>query len=69
MKKNLWIVISLLLVSAMVISGCSFQAAPAAPKVLKARLIRDITNLDTANVTGHVEDTDRPGRYGRPVPL
>ena len=36
------------------------QAAPpteAAPKVLKVRLIRDIENLDTANVTGSVEDT------------
>lgn len=27
------------------------------PKVLKIRLIRDINNLDTANVTGAVEDT------------
>jgi peptide/nickel transport system substrate-binding protein len=36
------------------------QAPPptqAAPKVLKVRLIRDIENLDTANVTGAVEDT------------
>jgi peptide/nickel transport system substrate-binding protein len=31
--------------------------AEATPKVLKARLIRDINNLDTANVTGAVEDT------------
>ena len=29
----------------------------AAPKILKARLVRDINNLDTANVTGSVEDT------------
>ena len=29
----------------------------AGPKILKARLIRDITNLDTANVTGAVEDS------------
>src|SRR5512138_401387 len=27
------------------------------PKVLKVRLIRDINNLDSANVTGAVEDT------------
>ncbi len=36
------------------------QAPPpteAAPKVLKVRLVRDIQNLDTANVTGAVEDT------------
>ncbi len=36
------------------------QAPPpteAAPKVLKVRLIRDMNNLDTANVTGAVEDT------------
>ncbi len=37
-------------------------AAPTAPpsavsKVLKVRISGDITNLDTANVTGHVEDT------------
>lgn len=36
------------------------QAPPpteAAPKVLRVRQIRDITNVDTANVTGSVEDT------------
>ncbi len=36
------------------------QAPPptqAAPKVLKVRLVRDINNLDTANVTGAVEDS------------
>ena len=37
------------------------QAPPpptqAAPKVLKVRLVRDIQNVDTANVTGAVEDT------------
>jgi peptide/nickel transport system substrate-binding protein len=32
-------------------------ATEATPKVLKVRLIRDINDLDTANVTGAVEDT------------
>jgi len=80
MKKNLWYLLSLLLVASMLIASCAPQPAttpseaepaeapaeaPAAtaapvdetPKVLKVRLIRDINNLDTANVTGAVEDT------------
>jgi peptide/nickel transport system substrate-binding protein len=80
MKKNLWFLLSLLLVASMLIASCAPQpasapgeaesaeapaqapAATAAPvdealKVLKVRLIRDINNLDTANVTGAVEDT------------
>ncbi len=78
MKKNAWILLSLLLAASMLIASCAPQAttpapstgpqattaptqAPpptqAAPKVLKVRLVRDIQNLDTANVTGAVEDT------------
>jgi peptide/nickel transport system substrate-binding protein len=33
------------------------EPADTSPKVLKVRLVRDINNLDTANVTGAVEDT------------
>jgi peptide/nickel transport system substrate-binding protein len=33
------------------------EPTEAAPKVLRVRLIRDINDLDTANVTGSVEDT------------
>jgi peptide/nickel transport system substrate-binding protein len=40
----------------MALAGCGPKAA-SAPKILKARLIRDITNLDTDNVTGAVEDS------------
>ncbi len=81
MKKQLWALLSLMLVAGMLLASCAPQqaspapgntsapapttAAPtqappptqAAPKVLKVRLIRDINNLDTANVTGAVEDT------------
>jgi peptide/nickel transport system substrate-binding protein len=86
MKKNLWLVCSLILVTSMLVASCAPQAAPspsepsvpateasaptqapeptqppepteAAPKVLRVRLVRDINNLDTANVTGSVEDT------------
>ena len=83
MKKNLWLVLSLLLLASMFVSSCGAPAAPApatsapanqpaveepaatqapapveeSPKVLRMRLIRDINNLDTANVTGAVEDT------------
>jgi peptide/nickel transport system substrate-binding protein len=84
MKRNLWFLLSLVLVASVLMASCAPQAtsaptkepvsqapaqaatqAPAAtsepassgPKVLKVRLIRDINNLDTANVTGAVEDT------------
>jgi peptide/nickel transport system substrate-binding protein len=79
MKKQLWPVLSLMLIAGMLLASCAPQAAPApaatigpqpteaptqapapteaTPKVLTARLIRDINNLDTANVTGAVEDT------------
>lgn len=83
-KRNLWFLMSLVLVASMLMASCTPQAtpvppkdaateapAPAAteaptevsepaetgPKVLKVRLTRDINNLDTANVTGAVEDT------------
>ena len=87
-KRNLWFLLSLLLVASMLIASCAPQApaatqppateAPATeaaapteapeatqppapteagPKVLKVRLTRDINILDTANVTGAVEDT------------
>ena len=85
MKKNLWYLLSFLLVASMLIASCTPQASPeqntapstgdsaastqapeatqppvqeeAAPKAIRVRLIRDINNLDTANVTGAVEDT------------
>ncbi|HTO99872.1 MAG TPA: ABC transporter substrate-binding protein [Anaerolineales bacterium] len=79
MKKNAWLLLSLLLAASMLIASCTpqettpppstgpqatavppTQAPPpteAAPKVLRVRLIRDIENLDTANVTGAVEDS------------
>ncbi|HUI89068.1 MAG TPA: ABC transporter substrate-binding protein [Anaerolineales bacterium] len=84
MRKNLWFLLSLLIVASMLIIGCAPQAtatpaaapaqggatqapAPTAtqppapiaagPKVLKVRIRGDITNLDTANVTGDVEDS------------
>ncbi len=88
MKKNLWVLISFLLVASMLITSCASQAgatptaapstggatqAPAAtvaptvaatvaptasgPKVLKVRISKDISNLDTDNVTGKEEDT------------
>lgn len=88
MKKNLWYLLSFLLVASMMITSCGSQpastpttapstggstqapvttAAPtvaptiaptaASPKMLKVRISGDITNMDTANVTGHVEDT------------
>jgi peptide/nickel transport system substrate-binding protein len=85
-KRNLWFLLSLLLVASMLIASCAPQATPspsepgappteaaapteapeptqppapteAGPKVLKVRLPRDINDLDTANVTGAVEDT------------
>ncbi len=76
-KKDLWILLSMLLVAGMLLAGCAPQATPApstgpqatevptqvppptqaAPTVLKVRMIRDINNLDTANVTGAVEDS------------
>lgn len=92
MKKNLWYLLSFLLVASMMITSCGSQpastptsapstggsnqapvatvaptvaptAAPtlaptaASPKILKVRIRGDITNLDTANVTGDVEDS------------
>ncbi|HSB00197.1 MAG TPA: ABC transporter substrate-binding protein [Anaerolineales bacterium] len=83
MKRNLWLLLSLVLLASMLMASCAPQAtatpvksdnpaatqaptqapvetaAPveAAPKILKVRLVRDINNLDTANVTGAVEDT------------
>lgn len=79
MKKNLWLLLSLILIVGMLMAGCAPQATPvpgnipqptvapaptqapaptaAGPKVLKARIIRDINDLDTANVTGAVEDS------------
>jgi ABC-type transport system substrate-binding protein len=79
-KRNVWFLLSLVLVASMLITSCGSPAAPseptsapaaateapaqapaateeAAPKVLRVRLIRDINNLDSANVTGAVEDT------------
>jgi len=83
MKKNLWLLLSLILLASMLMASCAPQAAPtpvksddsavtqalteapvataaptgAEPKILKVRLVRDINNLDSANVTGAVEDT------------
>jgi peptide/nickel transport system substrate-binding protein len=85
MKKNLWYLLSFLLVASMLIASCAPKASPeqsaapstgdsaastqapeatqppvqeeAASKTIRVRLIRDINNLDTANVTGAVEDT------------
>jgi len=82
-KKNLWLLLSLILLASMLMASCAPQAAPtpvksdnsaatqapaeapvataapaeAEPKILKVRLVRDINNLDSANVTGAVEDT------------
>ena len=93
MKKQLWFLVSALLVASMILSACGAPAtpapaapaapadtaAPAAPaatqapaateapaatpaptaaaNVLKVRLSKDISNLDSANVTGKEEDT------------
>ena len=83
MKRNLWSLLSLILLASMLMASCAPQATPtpavsnnppatqapaeapvqtsepveAAPKILKVRLVRDINNLDSANVTGAVEDT------------
>ena len=80
-KKNLWFLLSLILVASMLIASCAPQSAPspeepgaspteapaqapeptqlpaASSNVLRVRLPRDIGDLDTANVTGSVEDT------------
>jgi peptide/nickel transport system substrate-binding protein len=97
MKKQLWFLLSTLLVASMILTACGAPAstpapapaatnppaapadtqAPAAtvapaptdtpaptavptaaaPKVLKVRISKDISDLDTANVTGKEEDT------------
>ncbi len=63
MKRKFWLLISLFLVASMIMSACGGLASvaptatPAPPKILKARLSKDISNLDTANVTGKEEDT------------
>jgi len=92
MKKNLWYLLSFLLVASMLITSCASQVvssptaspstggsvqapvatvapttaptvaptiAPTAsgPKVLRVRISKDISNLDTDNVTGKEEDT------------
>ena len=76
-KKQLWALLSLILVAGMLASCAPQPANPppsgpqptnvpptqapaptqAEPKVLKVRLARDMNNLDSANVTGAVEDT------------
>ena len=62
-QKCLWYLVSFLVVFSMLLSGCGPKTTippvptKAVPKILKVRIIRDINNLDTANVTGAVEDT------------